>query len=195
MRRRWAGGNARRSRDLSSMTDTELLAAVPYEQWAFPEFYRRHFFDVAGWMFRRTHDAGTAHALANEAMALAFQWAVKPNRAEVEFPKAWVFTIARHELARWRKRGMVETPASDDVGLAMPVADSRLEAIVEYSDLYAALDELSDDEALALVMGYGGGHTTEEVAEMIGRSREATKKMMQRAKSRVRDRLEMGEGG
>ncbi len=176
------------------MTDTELLAAVPDSEWAFPEFYRRHFFDLAGWMFRRTHDAQTAHALANESMALAFQWAMQPNRKRVEYPKAWIFTIARNELVRWRSKGSLETPASDDVGLALPVADSRLEAIVEHSDLYAALDELSDDEAFALVMGYGEGHTIDEVASTIGRSHEATKKMMQRSKAKVRRRLVSGEG-
>lgn len=177
------------------MTDTALLAAVPENQWAFPEFYRRHFFDLAGWLFRRTSDANTAHALANEAMALAFQWAVKPNRKTVDHPRAWVFTIARNELIRWRKKGWVETSASDDVGLALPVADARLDAIVDHSDLYAALDSLSDDEAFALMMGYGSGHTTEEVAAVLGKSREATKKMMQRAKARVRTRLEALDGG
>lgn len=171
------------------MDDASLLQLVPTDEWAFPEFYRRHFFDVAAWMYRRTGDAESAHGLANESMAKAFQFAVKPRRREVEHPRAWLFTISRRELGRWRERGRLETPMADDLGLALPIADERLEAIIEHSDLYAAMDALSDDEALALMMGYGEGHTTAEVAETIGRSREATKKMMQRAAGRVRDRL------
>ena len=53
----------------------------------------------------------------------------------VECRRAWIFTIARHELGRWRRVGAVE--------------DARLAAIVDHSDLYEALDELSDDQALA----------------------------------------------
>jgi len=180
----------RRTTNRVDSTDVELLAACPYDEWAFPEFYQRHFLDVAGWVFRRTSDAEAAHGIANEAMARAYQFSIKLNRRPVDYPKAWVFTIARRELWRWRERGKLETPVSDDIGLAIAIADERLEAIVDYSDLYAALDELSDDEALALVMGYGEGHSMAEVADTIGRSREATKKMMQRAAGRVRSRLD-----
>ena len=180
----------KKDRDLARMDDVELLAAVPDDEWAFPEFYRRHFFDLAGWMYRRTGDAEAAHGIANEAMAKAFQFAVKPRRRPVEHPRAWLFTIARRELGRWRERGELETPTAEDLGLSVPVADERLEAIVEHSDLYSAIDSLSDDEALALIMGYGDGHSMAEVAESIGKSREATKKMMQRAAGRVRQRLD-----
>lgn len=178
-----------RSRSTKDRTDSELLAHVFDDEWAFPEFYRRHFFDLAGWLCRRTGDAEAAHGIANESMAKAFSWAMKPSREPVQFPRAWIFTIARNELGRWRRAGEVETLVSDDFGFPQAAEDSRLVAIAEHSDLYEALDELSDDEALALVMAYGEGHTTHEVAEAIGRSREATKKVMQRAAQRVRERL------
>ena len=55
----------KKDRDLARMDDVELLAAVPDDEWAFPEFYRRHFFDLAGWMYRRTGDAEAAHALGD----------------------------------------------------------------------------------------------------------------------------------
>lgn len=178
-----------RSNDPADRSDTELLRDVARDEWAFPEFYRRHFFDLAGWLYRRTRDAEAAHGIANEAMAKAFSWAMKPGREDVEHPRAWIFTIARNELARWRKIGELETPVADDFGFPQAVEDARLEAIAEHSDLYEALDALSDDEALALVMAYGDGHSTQEVAVAIGRSREATKKVMQRAAHRVRERL------
>lgn len=180
----------RKHKQTATATDVELIAAVPFDEWAFPEFYRRYFFHLAGWMYRRTNDAEAAHGLANEAMAKAFQYSVKPSRRAVEHPRAWMFTIGRRELAKWRERGELETPTADDIGLTIQTPDERLEAIVEYSDLYAALDQLSDDEALALLMGYGEGHSMAEVAEAIGKSREATKKMMQRAAGRVRDHLD-----
>jgi len=178
-----------RSRTTRERTDTELLRAVSDDEWAFPEFYRRHFFDLAGWVFRRTGDAEASHGIANEAMAKAFSWAVKPGREDIDHPRAWIFTIARHELGRWRRIGDLETPVADNFGFPDSVEDVRLEAIAEHSDLYEALDELSDDEALALVMGYSAGHRTAEVALAIGKSREATKKVMQRAAKRVRVKL------
>ncbi len=178
-----------RSNSASERSDTELLRSVATDEWAFAEFYRRHFFDLAGWLYRRTNDAEAAHGIANEAMAKAFSWAIKPGRDDIIHPRAWIFTIARNELGRWRRLGELETPVADDFGFPQAVEDARLEAIAEHSDLYEALDSLSDDEALALVMAYGEGHSTREVAEAIGRSREATKKVMQRAAHRVRERL------
>jgi len=178
-----------RARSIEDRTDTELLLTVVDDEWAFPEFYRRHFFDLAGWLFRRTADAEAANGIANEAMAKAFSWSMKPGRDPIVYPRAWIFTIARNELSRWRKAGELETPVANDFGFPQAVEDTRLAAIAEHSDLYEALDTLSDDEALALVMAYGDGHSTTEVAEAIGRSREATKKVMQRAARRVRERM------
>ena len=185
------GGSAevKRTKFDEDRNDTALLRDVFDDEWAFPEFYRRHFFDLAGWLYSRTGDAEAAHGIANEAMAKAFSWAIKPGRDDIEYPRAWIFTIARHELGRWRRVGEVETPVADGFGFPEAVEDARLVAIVDHSDLYEALDELSDDEALALVMAYGEGHTVADVADAIGRSREATKKVLQRAAKRVRERL------
>ena len=105
-----------RTRDAEDRSDTDLLLAVCDDEWAFPEFYRRHFFDLAGWLFRRTSDAEAANGIANEAMAKAFSWAIKPGREPVVYPRAWIFTIARNELGRWRKVGELETPVADDFG-------------------------------------------------------------------------------
>ena len=178
-----------RFRSAEDRTDTDLLLHVIDDEWAFPEFYRRHFFDLAGWLYRRTNDAEAANGIANEAMAKAFSWATKPGREPILHPRAWIFTIARNELGRWRRAGEIETPVADDFGFSQAVEDARLVAIAEHSDLYEALDALSDDEALALVMAYSDGHSTHEVAEAIGRSHEATKKVVQRAAHRVRERL------
>ncbi|GEM_PF-5464307 len=177
-------------RDYESLPDSDLLRLVPTDEWAFPEFYRRHFFGLAAWLFKRVHDPELAHGLASESMARAFATTVKPGARTVEYPRAWLFTIARNELSRWRRKGQLETPVADGLGLSFVVEDERLNAIVDHADLYDALDHLSDDEALAVMMGYGEGHSTAEVARAIGRSPEATKKVMQRAVKRLKGVLQ-----
>ncbi len=138
--------------DAASLDDVELLAAVPHDEWAFPEFYRRHFFDLAGWLYRSTEDALAAHHLAVEAMASAFRSAVMPRRRKLKAPREWVFGLALDGLIAWRERGEVGRAESERLELTLPVGEDRLAAIVERSRELPMTDGLSDAEAMAVVV-------------------------------------------
>jgi RNA polymerase sigma factor (sigma-70 family) len=170
-------------------TDTELLRRAYDDPSAFEEFYRRHMLSLSGWLYRRTHDGEVAHALAQESMANAWR-AVRKPRKDVEHPKAWLYTIAHRELARWRRSSMLEMPSAEALGLSVEAPPSRIDRIIEHADLYEALDELSDEDALLLVFVDVMGMPQADAAALLGRNIEGAKKRVQRSRRRLRAVLE-----
>lgn len=167
-------------------SDVELLGAAHEDSTAFEEFYKRHLLGLSGWLYRRTRDADVAHALAQEAMANAWK-AVRVRRSrDIEHPKAWLYTIAHRELARWRATARVEVPTAEAMGLSVEAPPSRLDRIIEHADLYEALDHIDDDDALLLVFVDVMGMSQADAAALMGRSLEASKKRIQRSRKRLR---------
>ena len=108
--------------------------------------------------------------------------------------RAWVFTIARHEVLDWRRRaarratedlsanGLVEQAAPDD-----PAAD----ALEEFSTR-AALAEvaaLPADQAEAIVLRVVVGLDVQRVAELMGRRPGTVRVLTHRGLRRLAERL------
>ena len=170
----------------SQLTDAELLASTPEDPTAFEEFYRRHLLPLSGWLYRRTYDPEVAHAIAQESMANAWRAVRTPRHQPIEHPKAWLYTIAHRELARWRKTSRVEVPTAEALGLSTEAPPSRIDNIIEHADLYEALDELDDDDALLLVFVDVMGMSQADAAALLGRTVEGTKKRVQRSRRKLR---------
>src|ERR1700757_3937733 len=91
-------------------TDAELIAATASDPEAFGELYRRHEQTVLAYFIHWTRSPETAADLTAEtfAAALASRTTFQLERGE---PRAWLFGIARHVLARSIERGRVENEA------------------------------------------------------------------------------------
>ena len=170
-------------------SDVELLQRAHDDPTAFEEFYRRHLLPLSGWLYQRTRDADVAHALAQESMANAWNAVRRPRGDEVEHPKAWLYTIAHRELGRWRSSSKIEVPSAEALGLSVEAPASRVERIIEHADLYEALDQLDDDDALLLVFVDVMGMSQADAAALMGRSVEGAKKRVQRSRRRLRSLL------
>lgn len=153
-------------------TDELLLRESHSDPTAFEEFYRRHLLALSGWLYRRTRDADVAHAIAQESMANAWRAVRNERGKEIEHPKAWLYTIAHRELARWRATSRVEVPTAESIGLSVEAPPSRVDRIIEHADLYEALDEIDDDDALLLVFVDVMGMSQVDAARLMGRSGE-----------------------
>ena len=174
---------------VNELSDAELLAQTPHDPAAFETFYRRHLLPLSGWLYRRTKDADVAHGLAQESMASAWRVVRNPRHRPVEHPKAWLYTIAHRELSRWRRTTRLELPSAEELGLSVEAPPSRVDRIIEHADLYAALDELNDDDALLLVFVDVMGMQQADAARLLGRSTEGAKKRIQRSRQRLRTLL------
>ena len=112
--------------------------------------------------------------------------------------RAWVFTIARHEVLDWRRRaarrvtedlpanGLVEQVAPDD-----PAADA-----LEGFSTRAALAEVATlpaDQAEAIVLRVVAGLGVDRVAEIMGKRPGTVRVLTHRGLRRLAERL--GDGG
>jgi RNA polymerase sigma-70 factor (ECF subfamily) len=111
--------------------------------------------------------------------------------------RAWVFTIARHEVLDWRRRaarratedlpanGLVEQAAPDD-----PAADA-----VEGFATRAALAEVATlpaDQAEAIVLRVVAGLDVQRVAELMGKRPGTVRVLTHRGLRRLAERLDSG---
>jgi RNA polymerase sigma-70 factor (ECF subfamily) len=112
--------------------------------------------------------------------------------------RAWVFTIARHELLDWRRRaarrapedlpanGLVEPAAPDD-----PAADA-LEGLATRAAL-AEVASLPPDQAEAITLRVVAGLDVNRVAAIMGKRPGTVRVLTHRGLRRLAERL--GDGG
>jgi RNA polymerase sigma factor (sigma-70 family) len=136
-----------RSRDLSRCSDEELLEIGLHDAQAFGAFYDRYEDSLLAFFRRASGRADLTADLTAEVFAVALA-SLGAFRAELGSARAWLFGIARHELAQSWRRGRVEAQARLRLGMEpIVLSDENLERIDELGHT-AALDSLSLLEAL-----------------------------------------------
>src|SRR5580704_1270814 len=138
----------------STLSDSELLELTTAEPDAFGAFYDRFEEEVLAFFMRATQRAELAADLTAEVFAAALSSA-RLFRAELGSARAWLFGIARHELADTWQRGRVEDRARRRLGLEpMSLADEALELIDELgarpTGTLRLLDSLPEDQRAAV---------------------------------------------
>jgi RNA polymerase sigma-70 factor (ECF subfamily) len=111
--------------------------------------------------------------------------------------RAWVFTIARHELFDWRRRGArrvtEELPAAGPVEQAAP--DDPAAAAVEGFSTRAALGliaTLPPDQAEAIMLRVVAGLEVDRVAAIMGKRPGTVRVLTHRGLRRLAGRLGVG---
>ena len=87
---------------------------------AFSELYRREGESVLIFLTRRTWDGETALELTAETFAVALRSWRKLGELAPEQQRAWLFTVARRQLARYLRRTRVEHKAVQRLGMQIP---------------------------------------------------------------------------
>jgi RNA polymerase sigma factor (sigma-70 family) len=106
---------------------------------AFSELYRREGESVLIFLTRRTWDGETALELTAETFAVALRSWRKLGELGPEQQRAWLFTVARRQLARYLRRARVEHKAVQRLGMQMPRVDQDDLLLIEHR---AGLPEL-----------------------------------------------------
>ena len=155
----------------------------------FTALYREHSPGLLAWLYRRTRDAETAADLCAEtfAAALASSHRYDPARGPAV---AWVYGIARNQLATAAKRGRVEDRARRRLGMTpielSDVAVERIEALAADQRL-AALPPDQGEAVRARVLedrDYG------EIAAQWRTSESVIRKRVSRGLAGLRERME-----
>jgi RNA polymerase sigma-70 factor (ECF subfamily) len=138
-------------------SDAQLLADARRDPEAFGVLYDRHAVAVLGFFARRTACPATAADLAAETFAQAYA-SRRRYRDTGDPATAWLFTIARRQLAGYLRRQAVDDRARRRLDLAPAALDERsYERIEELADLRAlrgaleaALASLPAEQAAAI---------------------------------------------
>jgi RNA polymerase sigma-70 factor (ECF subfamily) len=174
-------------------TDEELLVAARRDAQAFAAFYRRHAVSLAAFFLRGTGDRERAADLTAETFAAALQGrrGFDPDKGAAV---AWLYGIARHQLARALESGRVETRARRRLGIPRLALDDealeRVEAAASVPQASALLSTLPPRERAAVHARVVAEREYEEIARAEATSEAAIRKRVSRGLARLRGRLE-----
>lgn len=178
----------------SHLSDTELLAYAATEPEAFGDFYDRFEADVLAFFYRATRRADIAADLTAEVFAQALQSAPTFNPA-LGAARAWLFGIARHELADLWERGRVEDRARRRLGMEpLSLTDEAIERIEQLEGSGAGalrlLDELPEEQRQAITGRVIEERDYEELAAALSCSESVVRQRVSRGLRSLRARLE-----
>jgi RNA polymerase sigma factor (sigma-70 family) len=158
------------------------------EPTTFADVYVEYHAQVLRYFARRTFDPETAFDLMAETFAELFAHIDAFRGQTEEQGRAWMWTVARHQLYRWRERGTVEKRSLQRLGV--PVASlgpAEYERIEELADLQRlrpqlerALDQLCDEQREALCLRVLEHREYDDIAERCGTSTQVVRARVSR---------------
>lgn len=137
-------------------------------------------------VLRSTRDEELAADIVQEAFLELIRAGQRGDLPENEL--AWLHRVASNRVIDWsrkRARWAGHVPPSEDTEEAPEVAVIRHEA---QSELHAALSTLPAETRHALLLE-GEGYQPAEIAQLIGRTGQATRTLLCRARRRLRESL------
>jgi RNA polymerase sigma-70 factor (ECF subfamily) len=154
---------------------------------AFDRLFERHERQIFGYLWRTTGDQGLASDLCQETFLRAWQHA--EQLATYRDPLGWLFRVATNlalNAQRGRQRLLrLVVPLDGEDG---PTGADPAGSIVDAELVHRILQELSPRARAALVLREVYDLSLEEVAQTVGASPAATKKMLSRAREQFRAR-------
>jgi RNA polymerase sigma factor (sigma-70 family) len=180
--------------DLSKRSDAALLALTPKDAEAFGAFYDRYERDVLTFFRRATGRADLAADLTGEVFAAALESAIRFDSGQGT-ARAWLFGIARHELADLWERGRVENRARVRLGIEpLLLSDEAIERIDrldgrEHAGVLELLDELPEDQRVAVKGRVVDERGYAELAQTLSCSPSVARQRVSRGLRNLRDRL------
>lgn len=177
------------------MTDAEMIEAIQAgDEAAFERMYQRYLPVVWRYAYARLYgDIHGAEDVTSETF-LAVVRGIGTIAADRGSLAGWVMGIAHHKVADYarRVRKSASVRASGTLSAANK-ADGPLTALEE-SDRRAAiarvLENMPDDERVALEWKYLDGLSVREIAAHLGRTEKAAEAILYRARRSFRKRLE-----
>jgi RNA polymerase sigma-70 factor, ECF subfamily len=166
----------------------------------FGELYLAYHEQVLRYLVRETLDPEVAFDLMAETFAEMLAGIEAFRGATEDEGRQWMWTIARHQLYRWRDKGRVERRNLQRVGASLPrLAPEEFDRIEDLADLERfrpvlerALASLSEEQREVLRLRVIDHRPYDEIGELLGVSAGAVRIRVSRALrelARLLDRL------
>lgn len=169
--------------------DEDLLLSGDAED--FGRFYDRYVDMLLGYFSRRVRDPEVAADLTAETFAAALVARRRFRRARTP-AVAWLFGIAQHKLADYRRRGAVEDRLQRRLGIERPrVAEEDVELIdmLGRDAAWQLIDELPPDQREAVRKHVLEDRAYGEIAIDAGTSEAVVRKRVSRGLGALRSRI------
>lgn len=159
---------------------------------ALTALFETHFERVSRYIAIRIGNRSEAEDMASEVFVRALQ-SVDSYRETGAPMEAWVFRIAHNIVVdHLRRRG--RRPSSIPLDNAPPISHThdlgeRLEREEELRELHRALEQLSEAQRQVLALRFGGGLSSEEAAQVMGKKPGSIREMQSAAVKKLRSIL------
>lgn len=166
---------------------------------AFSGVYEAKAQELLAFFLRRTFDVEVARDLTAETFAQAFDHRGRfRGRTDAE-AEAWLYGIARHQLGRYARNGVVQRKAVERLGIQLPaVSDADHQRVVELAGLADLRKTVADafatlppEQREALRLRVIDEHAYRDVAATLGVSEETARARVSRALRRIADLIDM----
>ena len=179
--------------DLQSATDTFLMQAIQRKVLgALEELYDRHHGKALAVAFRVLEDRSLAEDVVQEAFLAVWRQAeaFRPERGNV---RSWFFSIVRHRAIDLTRGGAFkrERLSIDEVTAERAAPDpwDQVSANIDQEQIKHAVEALSKEQMEVINLAYFGGHTQQEISEMIVAPLGTVKSRVRLAMLRLRNLL------
>jgi RNA polymerase sigma-70 factor (ECF subfamily) len=154
----------------------------------FADVYVAYHEQVLRFFARRTLDPETAFDLMAETFAELFAHIDRFRGDTEDQGRAWMWTIARHELYRWRERGIVERRSIERLGIPIAtLGQVEYERIEDLADLQRfrphleqAMERLGAEQRQALTLRIIEHRSYDEIAQECGASEDVVRARVSR---------------
>lgn len=166
---------------------------------AFARVYEASAREMLAFLLRRTFDVEVARDLAAETFAQAFEHRKRfRGRTDAE-AEAWLYGIARHLLARYARKGVIEHKAVKRLGIQIPpVSDDDHDRVIELAGLADLRKEVAEvfstlppGQREALRLRVVDEHPYRDVAAALGVSEDTARARVSRALRQIADTIDM----
>jgi RNA polymerase sigma-70 factor (ECF subfamily) len=167
--------------------DDDLAVAARTDPDAFGMLYERHRLAVFRYVRTRTRSDDDAGELTAIVFERALQAIPRYRPAGGGFV-AWLIRIARNAAVDTHRRP-APVPLVADLSEAASIGgpEEHLLAIEARTSLLAAVSGLPPLQREAIVLRYAAGLTAREIGEVLGKSDQATQKLLSRALASIRE--------
>jgi RNA polymerase sigma-70 factor (ECF subfamily) len=171
----------------TSHRDEELAVAARTDPEAFGLLYERHRLSVFRYLRTRTRtedDAGELTAVVFERALMAIP-RYRPTGGGIA---AWLVRIARNVAVDAGRRATA-VPLAEDIpdGRRSNAPEERVLADEAASSLVALVNSLPEIQREAIALRYAAGLTAREIGNVLGKSDQATQKLLSRALATIRE--------
>jgi len=159
---------------------------------AFLAFYQEAVSEVYGYFVHRCGDSATAEDLTSETFLAAARNLEDGRPVPLDIP--WVIGVARHKLADHWRRSARDDRLRDALEQDHDPQDDPWDVRLDQLRATDVLAALGPHHRLALTLRYVDGLPVADVAELLGRTPNATEALLVRARAAFRRVYLEGEG-